>query len=60
MNAALEEYLARGKKYNTLDNIRALMETVKWSAQKAMDSLRIPADQQPEYLKTLEGTPTAV
>ena len=33
----------------TLISIRNLMDTMKWSAQQAMDALKIPANEQPKY-----------
>ena len=36
-----------------LDNIRNLMETVKWSAEQAMDALKIPASERSMYLNKL-------
>ena len=43
------EDLAEGKKETLLDSIRNLMETMKWSAEQAMDALKIPVDKQDEY-----------
>ena len=46
------EELAEGrkesKKETLLDSIRSLMETMKWSAEQAMDALKIPVDKQNE------------
>ena len=46
------EELAEGrkesKKETLLDSIRNLMETMKWSAEQAMDALKIPVDKQNE------------
>jgi len=36
------------KKKNLLENIRSLMETMKFTAQQAMDALKVPADKQDE------------
>ena len=38
----------RGEKKNLLENIRSLMETMKWTANQAMDALQVPADKQDE------------
>ena len=40
---------AKAEKETKLDNIRSLMETMNFSAQQAMDALKIPADKQKEY-----------
>jgi len=37
-----------GEKKNLLENIRSLMETMKWTAKQAMDALQVPADKQDE------------
>ena len=37
-----------GEKNNLLENIRSLMETMKWTTQQAMDALKVPADKQDE------------
>ena len=46
------EELAAGKQESEksilLDNIRNLMETMKWSAEQAMSALKIPVDKQEE------------
>ena len=46
---AATEATAKAEKRTLLDNIRNLMETTKWTAQQAMDALKIPADKQKEY-----------
>ena len=46
---AAEQATAETEKRTLLDNIRNLMETTKWTAQQAMDALKIPADKQKEY-----------
>lgn len=45
----MEDIKEEVRKENLLDNIRSLMETMKWTAQQAMDALKIPADKQKEY-----------
>ena len=37
-----------GEKNNLLENIRSLMETMKWTTQQAMDALKVPAEKQDE------------
>ena len=43
-----DELEQRGEKKNLLENIRSLMETLKLTAQQAMDALQVPADKQDE------------
>ncbi len=40
---------AKGKESTLLASIRNLMETANWTAQQAMDALKIPADEQKKY-----------
>ena len=40
---------AKGKESTLLASIRNLMETANWTAQQAMDALKIPADEQEKY-----------
>jgi len=46
---AVKKAKATAEKETKLDNIRSLMETMNFSAQQAMDALKIPADKQKEY-----------
>lgn len=46
---AVEKAKAKAEKETKLDNIRSLMETMNFSAQQAMDALKIPTDKQKEY-----------
>ena len=36
-----------------INNVKSLMESVKWTAQQAMDALKIPVDEQSKYLSKL-------
>lgn len=47
---ATAETAENTKKITLIENIRNLMETTKWSAQQAMDALKIPPDEQSQYL----------
>lgn len=38
-----------GREETLLENIRALMETTKWTVEQVMDALKIPADKRDEY-----------
>ena len=53
LTRVLDESRAEGEEKSTLENIRNLMETTSWSAQKAMDMLKIPASLQAEYASKL-------
>ena len=44
---------ARGVEKTAIDNIKSLMETTNWSAQQAMDALKIPASKQSLYASRL-------
>ena len=35
------------------NNIKGLMESMKWTTQQAMDALKIPAMDQPKYASKL-------
>ena len=45
----IEDLQNESKKEILLDSIRNLMETMKWSAEQAMEALKIPVDKQNEY-----------
>ena len=47
--AARDIALKEGKETAMLSSIRNLMKNMKWSAQKAMDVLEIPQDEQSKY-----------
>ena len=46
--------IAKGVTSTTLQSIRSLMETVGWTAEQAMDALKIPKEEQEKYMKMLE------
>ena len=48
MYNAWDERIKRSRVETILENIRALMESTKWSAQQAMDALKISPEQQKE------------
>lgn len=50
MEDLLNEARDEGKKETLLDSIRSLMETMNFSAQQAMDALKVPVDKQKELL----------
>ena len=53
MCKAMEDMKNETKDNTIIENIRKLMDTVKWSAEQAMDALKIPADEQSKYLSKL-------
>lgn len=53
IKVAVERALAKSKKETMIHCIRSLMETMNFSAQQAMDGLKIPADKQEEYRKLI-------
>ena len=44
---------ARGVDKSRLESIRNVMEGLKYTAQQAMDLLKIPENEQPKYLAKL-------
>lgn len=50
MEDLLNEARDEGKKETLLDSIRSLMETMNFSAQQAIDALKVPVDKQKELL----------
>ena len=52
MSGPIDELQDNSKKENVLENIRSLMETSNFTAQQAMDALKVPANKQ-EELRTL-------
>ena len=48
-----EESFQRGIDQSRIDSIKSIMETLKYTAQQAMDLLRIPAADQEKYIAKL-------
>ena len=46
---------AEGVELTRMESIKNVMATLKFTAQQAMDVLRIPVDEQPKYLGRLES-----
>lgn len=42
-----------GKETNTLESVRALMETVGWTARQALEKLKVPEAEWSHYLGML-------
>lgn len=49
----MEDMRNETKDNTIIENIRNLMDTVKWTAQQAMDALKIHVDEQSKYLSKL-------
>ena len=49
----MEKGIERGTNRERLQNIRSLMETTGWPAEQVMTAMKIPAADQPKYLKLL-------
>ena len=49
MCKTIEDLLNEAEKETLLNSIRSLMETMNFSAQQAMDALKVPADKQKEF-----------
>ena len=50
---AAEKASTETKKNTLVENIRSLMETLNLTAKQAMDALKIPADEQKEYMSLI-------
>ena len=53
MEEMREESYQKGIEQNRLESIKNIMEGLKYTAQQAMELLKIPADDQPKYLAKL-------
>ena len=53
MAQGMEKGIERGTNRERLQNIRSLMETTGWPAEQVMTAMKIPASDQPKYLKLL-------
>ena len=45
----------RGERRSTLNHIQNLMDTLKLTAEQAMNALKIPASEQEGYMKMLKN-----
>ena len=43
----------KGSEKTMLENIRILMDSMKWTAQQAMDALKVPKKDQEKYASKL-------
>ena len=53
MEELREESFQRGIDQGRIESIKSIMETLKYTAQQAMDLLKIPAAEQPKYMAKL-------
>ncbi|MBR3224680.1 MAG: hypothetical protein IKF78_05095 [Atopobiaceae bacterium] len=53
MRQGMEKGMEKGAEQNLLDNVRSLMESVGWTAQQALDKLKVPESDQAKYLAML-------
>ena len=49
----MEKGMKQGHESSLLQSIKNLMDSMKWSAQQAMDALKIPKDEQEKYAARL-------
>ena len=52
-NEGVQDGIEQGARDRLLDNVRSLMETVGWTAQEALERLKVPAAEQKRYLSML-------
>ncbi len=57
LQQGLQEGLQRGREDATLEVIRNLMKSMGWSAETAMENIRIPSEKRKEYLERLSDMP---
>ena len=50
----IQKGIQRGIKKGILESIQALMDTMNWSVQDAMDALKIKEQDRPEYMELLK------
>ena len=53
MEQLRDESIQRGIDQNRVDSIKNIMETLKLTAQQAMDALKIPKGEQGKYMARL-------
>jgi hypothetical protein len=52
-NEGVEQGIEQGARDNLLENVRSLMESVGWTAQQALDMLRVPESERPGIISML-------
>ena len=53
MEQLRDESIQRGVDQSRVESIKSIMETLKLTAQQAMDALKIPAADQAKYMARL-------
>lgn len=53
----IKKGIKEGIKEGILSSIRNLMESMEWSAEEAMEALKIPKSEQQKYVSMLNGMP---
>lgn len=53
MEELREQSIQRGIDQSRIESIKNIMEGLKYTAQQAMDLLKIPVSDQPKYLSKL-------
>ena len=53
LKQGMENGMKKGHESSLLQSIKNLMDSMKWSAQQAMDALKIPKDEQEKYAARL-------
>ena len=53
MEKGLEKGVAKGIDHAILSSVRNLMDTMKWTAEQAMDAIKIPSDERSKYVSKL-------
>ena len=53
MERGMEKGMEKGTEQTLLNNVRSLMESVGWTAQQALDKLKVPESDQAKYLAML-------
>ena len=49
----IDQGIDLGVDQTRIENVHGLMQTMKWTAQQAMDALMIPKNEQQKYLAKL-------
>ncbi len=49
----IKEGMKEGAEKTLLESVKNLMDTMKWSAEQAMEALKVPESEQKKYLKRL-------
>ncbi len=49
----IREGIKEGAEKTLLESVKNLMDTMKWSAEQAMEALKVPESEQEKYLKRL-------